>query len=132
MSEHSSGFVVDPRALETFGLDFQHDLDAHLSSEKVQTLHIFSEAQLFGSGTASPDVHQAATDYRSKLLELFDTMDALLHEGAVMARAAQAIANAYAEADAISDDDVHRAVGVAQQQTDADALVVDPVTGRPV
>ncbi|WP_433217040.1 hypothetical protein ACQP00_08905 [Dactylosporangium sp. CS-047395] len=126
------GFAVDPRAVHTFGLDFQHDLDVHLSAEKVDTLHLFSGAAIFGARTASPEVHKAASDYSAKLIELFDVIDAMILEGAAMARAAHAIAEAYAEADAVSGVDVGDAVGSARTGFDADRYAVDPRTGRPI
>ncbi|MFI5908683.1 hypothetical protein [Dactylosporangium sp. NPDC051541] len=105
MGDHQ-GFQTDPRALHTFGTDFQHDLDVHLAAEKLQTLHLFSEAGLFGTQTASPTVHRAAVDYYTKLIQLFDLLDTLIDEGATMARAAHDIAAAYTEADTESSTDL--------------------------
>ncbi|GAA3282147.1 hypothetical protein Dvina_09655 [Dactylosporangium vinaceum] len=45
-------------------------------------------------------MHRAALTYRDRLIELFDVLDTLIHEGAAMAEAAHAIADAYTEADA--------------------------------
>lgn len=132
MSDQSPGFAVDPEAVRSFAVDLQHDLDVHLSAEKVQTLHIFSETPMFGARTASPDVQQAAKDYHARLLELFDVIDVLLHNGAVMARAAHEIADAYAAADSLSSADVAAALGKAKRDVTVDADVVDPKTGRPV
>jgi hypothetical protein len=132
MSENGKGFEVDPRAVHAFGIDLQHDLDVHLSAEKVQTLHLFADAQMFGAGTASPAVHEAAEAYHHKLIQLFDLMDGLVYEGAVMAQAAHAIAEAYADADKISGGDVGAAVSAAQLRIDADAVAADPKTGRPI
>ncbi|WP_433614399.1 hypothetical protein ACQP2P_08340 [Dactylosporangium sp. CA-139114] len=126
------GFVVDPSVVHAFGRDFQHDLDVHLSAEKVQTLHLFAATPMFGTGTASPAVHKAAADYHAKLIELFDIMDAMLEEGAVMARAAHAVAEAYSEADAVSVADLSGAVGAARLRTGADLHAVDPDTGRSI
>jgi hypothetical protein len=132
MSERGKGFEADPRAIHTFGVDFQHDLDVHLSAEMVQSLHLFSDAQMFGIGTASPTVHEAAEAYHHKLMQLFDLMDGLVYEGAVMAQAAHAIAEAYADADKISSGDIGAAVSAAQLRVDADAVAAEPKTGRPI
>ena len=59
MGNHQ-GFETDPDALHTFGTDLQHDLDVNLSAERTGALHRFTEAGLFGTGTASPAVHRAA------------------------------------------------------------------------
>ncbi|GAA4246495.1 hypothetical protein GCM10022255_017950 [Dactylosporangium darangshiense] len=126
------GFAVDPQAVRAFAADLRHDLDVHLSSEKIQTLHIFSGAQMFGATTRSPVVRQAAADYYARLLELYDLLDVLLHNGAVMAQAAQDIADAYADADVMSQEQVDGAFGSAKRLSAADAQAVDPKTGRPV
>ncbi|GAA2352904.1 hypothetical protein [Dactylosporangium salmoneum] len=130
MGEH--GFAVDPGTVHGFGRDLQHDLDVHLSAEKVQTLHIFSETPIFGARTASPTVQQAAKSYHARLLELYDVMDALVYNGAVMARAAHAIADAYTTADALSSDAVTGALSGATRAVDSDADADDPITGRPI
>ncbi|MEV6928588.1 hypothetical protein AB0M46_29430 [Dactylosporangium sp. NPDC051485] len=130
MGEH--GFAVDPSAVHGFGRDLQHDLDVHLSAEKIQTLHIFSETPIFGARTASSTVQQAAKSYHARLLALYDVMDAMLYNGAVLARAAHTIADAYAASDMVAGDEVQRAVFNARQATAADAIAVDPRTGRPI
>lgn len=131
MSEHH-GFTVDAHAVHGFGTDFQHDLDAHLSAEKAQTLHVFAQTPLFGTRTPSDDVQQAAKHYHARLVELYDVMDALLYNGAVMARAAHSIADAYATSDTLADTEVQRALSEARKAAAADAASVDPKTGRPI
>ncbi|MEV8512422.1 hypothetical protein [Dactylosporangium sp. NPDC051484] len=126
------GFTVDLHAVDGFGTELRHDLDVHLSSEKIQTLHIFAGLPTFGTRTASPVVQQAARDYHARLLELYEVMDALLYNGEVMARAAHTIADAYATADTLSGEDVTAALKGARQTANADVNAVDPTTGRPI
>ncbi|MER7281293.1 hypothetical protein ABT369_43355 [Dactylosporangium sp. NPDC000244] len=126
------GFVVDPGAVHAFGRDFQHDLDVHLSAEKVRALHLFAATPVFGTRAVNKDVQQAATDYVKRLQELFDLMEVLLYNGSVMAQAAHEIAEAYESADSLTADQVSKALGNARAAVTADADAVDPRTGRPV
>ncbi|MER7005084.1 hypothetical protein ABT297_18825 [Dactylosporangium sp. NPDC000555] len=130
MSEQ--GFTVDSQAVHGFGTELRRDLDVHLSSEKLQTLHIFAGLPTFGARTASPAVQQAARDYHARLLELYEVMDALLYNGEVMARAAHTIADAYATADTLSGEDITTVLRGAKEAVAADAAAVDPSTRRPI
>lgn len=126
------GFEVDPGAVHTFGTDFQHDLDVHLSSEKVQTLHLFSETPVFGTRAVNKDVQQTAATYHARLTELFELMEVLLFNGAVMAQAAHQIAESYESADSLAVDQVNVAVGDARAVMAAESDAIDPKTGRPI
>ena len=126
------GFAVDPQAVHAFGTGLRHDLDVHLSSEKVQTLHVFSQTPGFGTRALSEDVRQAARNYHARLVELYDVMDALLYNGAALARAAHTIADAYAESDTLAGTDIQRSLADARPAVTADASATDPDTGRPI
>jgi hypothetical protein len=123
------GFVVDPSTVHTFGTDVQHDLDVHLSAEKVQTLHLFSDTPVFGLRAVNHEVRRTATDYVTRLQDLFELMEVLLHNGAVLARAAHSIAEAYESADTLTADQVSSALGNARATVSAPAT--DPTTGHP-
>ncbi|WP_433057780.1 hypothetical protein [Dactylosporangium sp. CS-033363] len=126
------GFVVDPRAVHTFGLDFQHDLDVHLSAETVQTLDLFAATPVFGTRAVNEDVRRAASDYFTRLQEIFAVMETLLYNGAVMAKAAHSIAEAYESADVLSADQVGVALGDGRADVAADLHAVDRRTGRAI
>jgi hypothetical protein len=131
MSDQAAGFTVDAAAVRTFGAGFQHDLDAHLSSERTQSLHVLATTPTFGGRTPSPPIQQAARDYHRRLLELYEVLDALLHNGAVLAHAAETIAESYETADTLSSADVDAALGHARQAMTNDTAA-DPKTGRPI
>nr|BFE62489.1 hypothetical protein GCM10020063_070150 [Dactylosporangium thailandense] len=126
------GFVVEPGAVHAFGRDFQHDLDVHLSAEKVQALHLFAATPVFGTRAVNKDVQQVVTTYHARLTELFELMEVLIFNGSVMAQAAHQIAEAYASADALSAGRMNLVAGEARAAVARDAGAVDPRTGRPV
>ncbi|MFB9446079.1 hypothetical protein Dvina_09690 [Dactylosporangium vinaceum] len=125
-----SGFVADPGTVRAFGADLQRDLDIHLSAEKVETLHLFSGAPVFGLRAVSAEVQQTARDYVARLQDLFELMEVLLHNGAVLARAAHSVADAYESADTLTADQVSGALGNARASVSAETSATDPETGR--
>jgi hypothetical protein len=132
MSDHQSGFTVDLEAVRSFGAGLHADLTAHLSPENDQILRTFVDTPSFGTRTASPDVQAAATLYHRKLIELLDLMDAFVHNGAVFVQAAEEVAAAYAQADALSGDQFKASLAVASTKVDDATWAAqhDPKTGR--
>ncbi|MFI5908690.1 hypothetical protein [Dactylosporangium sp. NPDC051541] len=131
MGDHS-GFVADPAAVHTFGSDFQHDLDVHLSAEKIQTLHLFSATPTFGLRAVNSEVQQTAKDYIARLRDLYDLLEVLLHNGAVLTEAAHTIAEAYETADTLTATQVTGALATARATVTATSNPTDPKTGRPL
>jgi hypothetical protein len=132
MSEHKAGFTVDLPAVRSFGTGLRADLDGHLSLENDQILRTFLTTPSFGTQTASPDIQAAATTYHQKLIKLLDLMDTFVHNATVMAQAAQEVATAYTQADALSGAQILTTFATAKAKTEEAIWTAehDPKTGR--
>jgi hypothetical protein len=138
VGEHD-GFKVDPEGVREFGAALRGQLDGHLAPESERIAQSFVAAPPIGARSASPDVQQAVKVYHHQLIRLLDLMDTFLHNGAVMAQAAEDVARAYDTTDSLSGQEFTRVLDGAAVQVNAAATAaanaahianIDPRTGR--